>query len=155
MKYPKYKREEKKNAKLSEKQVLEIKKLREDGNSLRKIGKMYNVSDTCIFRITQTKEQQKQYREYLKIYQRNIEKNKLKEIQKDSYERKKQKMQEKLFNWYKKERKNYYEKNKERSMLRSKEYRKKNLEEYRKYQREYQKKRRLLKLTKKHPLGSA
>ena len=43
-----YTREQKLNCKLSENQIAEIKKLREEGNTLRLIGQKYNVAHSTV-----------------------------------------------------------------------------------------------------------
>lgn len=71
MDYPRYKREEKLNTKLSENDILEIKELKEKGLSLIKIGNLYNVSGGCIYYICCSEEKREEHRKYLKEYARN------------------------------------------------------------------------------------
>jgi len=55
MKYPKYKRHQKLSAKLSNKQVEEIREIRKTDLSYKKIADMFNVSTSCIFYVCMDK----------------------------------------------------------------------------------------------------
>jgi len=61
MAYPKYKREQKLTAKLSEEDVLKCKKLRKVGYTLRDIGLRYGVGASTIYRVTLSDEEQKAF----------------------------------------------------------------------------------------------
>jgi len=58
--YPKYKREEKLSAKLSEEDVLECKHLRISGCSLRAIAKKFNITSSTVWMVTQSDEKLKE-----------------------------------------------------------------------------------------------
>ena len=64
MEYPRYKREEKLSAKLSDEDVIEINRLWNNGYSSRNLGKMFGVTQSAIIYVTRTDEQKR------KIYER-------------------------------------------------------------------------------------
>lgn len=48
MEYPQLTREQKKNCKLSDKKIAQIRELYKQGNSMRSLGKQFNISKTTV-----------------------------------------------------------------------------------------------------------
>jgi hypothetical protein len=140
MEYPKYKREEKSSAKLSEKDILKCKKLRLQGFCIKDIVKKFKISYYAIWVILLSDEKKKEYfkNQYLKRGKRKVSH----EVRKKYYERKKIKHGKTYTRWTRDNSKQYEKNNKEKVYKRKTLYRKRNLEKFRGYSKKHYAKRK-------------
>ena len=125
MEYPKYKREQKATAKLSEKDVISCKQLKSYGLYIKQIAKLYNMSPSGMRYVLMTDEEKKQYNK--NQYLGGIGKKFVKlEIRKKFLTRKRKKFGKKLKEWQNFNAMQYEKKYPNRVFIRKKKYRENN-----------------------------